>query len=286
MTDVTRAENPLDRASVMAHHRPMTGATLRHELDPAVGGWIGERLARVGTTGGTTVGHLVPRGFAAYARVLHRASDGGDGLRRWADVAADHGTTLHPLAQFWRLVRWTGEPWAVQGDWVAMDGQLDREQLPALLDVLAVRTARGADADVVAALWEGYGWVQGGSAVSVLSAGPTIATVEHPPPAFGPEVMAAPRLELPGRAYLLFRGSLGAVLPFFTVGELGFWGQTPNLLWPADRTWCVATEIDLDSTVVGGSRGLVDAVLAHPDVEAFEVLQDDTLAFDGDTVNV
>ncbi|KGM15762.1 hypothetical protein N867_05840 [Actinotalea fermentans ATCC 43279 = JCM 9966 = DSM 3133] len=260
---------------------------MRHEPDPAVGGWIGARLAPYGADTGTRVGHLVPRGLAAYARVLHRASDGAGGLRRWADVAAAHGTVVHPLAQFWRLVRWTGEPWAVQGqgDWGSMDGQLDAEQLPALLDVLAAHTDGGADAEVIAALWEGYGWIQGGGAVSVLSAGPVTPTVEPPPPAFGREVMAAPRLELPGRAYLLFRGPMRGVQPFFAAGQSGFWGQTPNLLWPADRTWCVATEIDLDSTVVGGPRALVDAVLADPVLEAFEVHEDDSLHIDGDTVN-
>lgn len=238
----------------------MTDATLRHEPDPAVGGWIGTRLAPYRADTGTRVGHLVPRGFAAYARVLHRASDGADGLRRWADVAAAHGTVVHPLAQFWRLVRWTGEPWAAQGqdDWGSMDGRLDREQLPALLEVLAAHTDGGTEAEVVAALWEGYG---------------------------GPEVLAAPRLELPGRAYLLFRGPMRGVLGFFTAGQSGFWGQTPNLLWPADRTWCVATEIDLDSTVVGGPRPLVDAVVADATLEAFEVHADDSLAFDGDAIN-
>ncbi len=259
----------------------MPDATLRHEPDPSAGAWIRERLGPFGAT----VTGLVPRGFPAYARVLHRASDGAGALRRWADVAAAYGTTVHPLAQFWRLVRWTGEPWAVQGDWHAGDGQLDAEQFPALLEVLAAQTDGGVEAEVVAAIWEGYGWVQGGSAVGVLSAGPLGATVEHPPPAFGPEVMAAPRLELPGRAYLLFRGPVRGVLPFFAAGELGFWGQTPNLLWPADRTWCVATEIDLDSTVVGGPRALVDAVLADATLEAFEVHEDDGLGFDADVVN-
>lgn len=247
-----------------------------------------DRRAAPGPFGATVTG-LVPRGFPAYARVLHRASDGADGLLRWADVAAAHGTTVHPLAQFWRLVRWTGEPWAVHGDWRTTEGQLDAEQLPALLATLAAHTGGGAEAEVVAALWEGYGWIQGGSAVSVLSAamtsGPVTTTVEHPPPAFAPEVMAAPRLELPGRAYLLFRGPMRGVRPFFAAGPSGFWGQTPNLLWPADRAWCVATEIDLDSTVVGGPRPLVEAVLAHPALEAFEVHEDDSLGFDGDTVN-
>lgn len=259
----------------------MSDATLRHEPDPAVGAWIRGRLGPFGAT----VGGLVPRGFPAYARILHRASGDDGALRRWADVATSHGTTVHPLAQFWRLVRWSGGPWTVQGEWRTADGLLDAEQLAALLDLLARVTVGGADADVVAALWEGYGWLQGGSAVAHVALGPDGASIEHPPPAFPPEVMAAPRLDLPHRAYLLFRGPLAAVLPFVTTGELGLWGQTPNLLWPADRSWCVATEIDLDSTVVGGSRALVDGLLAHPDLEAFEVHEDDSLAYDGDAVN-
>src|SRR5690606_11036643 len=41
---------------------------LAHVPDPGVGAWIGERLGQFGAT----VGGLVPRGYPAYARVLHR----------------------------------------------------------------------------------------------------------------------------------------------------------------------------------------------------------------------
>lgn len=37
--------------------------------------------------------------------------------------------------------------------------------------------------------------------------------------------------------------------------------------------------------MVGGPRALVDAVLADHTLEAFGVHEDDSLAFDGDTVN-
>ena len=39
-------------------------------------------------------------------------------------------------------------------------------------------------------------------------------------------------------------------------------GDLPNIIWPDDRAWCVATEIDLDSTYLGGSMELIEAVLA------------------------
>jgi hypothetical protein len=48
----------------------------------------------------------------------------------------------------------------------------------------------------------------------------------------------------------------------------GTWGQCPNIWWPADRAWCVASGIDLPWTYVGGPRGLIDAVLADNRIEA------------------
>lgn len=110
------------------------------------------------------------------------------------------------------------------------------------------------------------------------------------PPGFEPEVLDAPRLELPQRAYLLFRGPLGSVAgergtPWPTAVESRSWPQSPNLLWAADRSWCLATEIDLDSTVIGGSAALVAALLTHPGLEALPVREDDSLMADGDAIN-
>jgi hypothetical protein len=43
-------------------------------------------------------------------------------------------------------------------------------------------------------------------------------------------------------------------------------GVLPDLMFPADRSWLVSTLWDDDWTCIGGSRGLVDAFLAHPDL--------------------
>jgi hypothetical protein len=51
--------------------------------------------------------------------------------------------------------------------------------------------------------------------------------------------------------------------------------QTPNLWWSHDRSWCVASEIDLPWTYVGGSKGLIGRVLSHPELEALPALPDD-----------
>ena len=61
--------------------------------------------------------------------------------------------------------------------------------------------------------------------------------------------------------------------------------QSPNLLWPADRAWFLATEIDFDSTLVAGDTDFIADVLACPALESWQVHPHDSLASDGDTIN-
>ncbi|WP_067816107.1 hypothetical protein [Actinomadura kijaniata] len=60
-------------------------------------------------------------------------------------------------------------------------------------------------------------------------------------------------------------------------GEGYFFPRSPNLFWPADRAWCVAIEVGLDSTHVGGSAGLVADLLADPRFEALPAAPDDRI---------
>jgi hypothetical protein len=79
----------------------------------------------------------------------------------------------------------------------------------------------------------------------------------------------------------LFRGPLEIALK----GPWTRWHQTPNLWWPHDRAWFVATEIDFDSTLVGGSHALIDALLANDALEALEITLDTRLDWFGDELN-
>jgi hypothetical protein len=95
-------------------------------------------------------------------------------------------------------------------------------------------------------------------------------------PWFPASVLAGPKVGVPNREYMLFRGHLD---------EVGHWGATdpttgsskdeelpaPHLLWPADHRWFVATDVDSDFSWVGGSRGLVDAVITDPRLDAGRV---------------
>ncbi len=78
---------------------------------------------------------------------------------------------------------------------------------------------------------------------------------------------------------LLLRGPLNAA------GAVDRWGEPPNVWWPEDRAWCVASEIDLMSTYVGGSASCVAALLADEDIEALPVSVDQRVTWDADTIN-
>lgn len=61
--------------------------------------------------------------------------------------------------------------------------------------------------------------------------------------------------------------------------------QAPNLIWPADQSWLVASEVDFDSTLVGGSYSLIEAIVESPELEAWQVEPTDSLAADADKIN-
>lgn len=58
-----------------------------------------------------------------------------------------------------------------------------------------------------------------------------------------------------------------------------------DLLWPADHSWCVSTEIDSESTLVGGSKDLNSAMLTTPGLDAWPDEPDDDLAASTESPN-
>ncbi|NAZ86331.1 hypothetical protein [Kineococcus indalonis] len=239
-------------------------------------------------------GPVAPTGTAPHGLVPQRA-----GLT-WAQVCQRTGRTPHALMQ-WRSI---GAPALAsagselqlpvtdEGLWEEVsvqEGTLEPAALSALLEVLAPFTG---EQECCHALWEGYGWLTGSSAFIVFAS----ADSEGGPPPLPPkraemprelqQALAAPRLTLPGRYYLLFAGPLRAALDMGDqVTDDWFDAQSPNLLWPLDRSWCLASEIDFDSTLIGGSAELIKAVLAAPGLEAWQVTEDDDLGLFADTLN-
>lgn len=184
--------------------------------------------------------------------------------------------------------------------------------LPLLTALAALLLDEHGDADVLAAVWEGSGLDPAGSgaiffswdddeltrsqrklreaalqseayAAHVASVDPEIlAAMERQ------EVLGLPR-EYGGRGHVLLRGRLGTFIDPAWVEHAGLgwreeWpslGRTPNLLWPAEPhgapAWMIATDLDLDVTLVGGSGHLIGRVLAHPSFEAERVRPSDPL---------
>ena len=275
---------------------------LRPTNEVARGRWVIDELGTWATIAG-----IVPPRFAAYARIFHRA--GGHTLRfengipawrdagrlRWADVASREGTVMHPLVQWESLL---GEYERPMGDRAGFQydqpdtGVLDLDSLAAVARVLAGHTA--TPHDTLAALWEGHGEIWGGVVRYSIATESEIVTPpvsETLPPLF-PGAAEAVRLALPHRDSLLFE------LDVRTLAEPG-WAErsgwtsgartlTPQCLWPEDRAWFLASEIDYDSTLVGGSESLIAELLDLGRTGTIEVLPippDADLTESGDRVN-
>ncbi len=237
---------------------PMSHDRLRPSTDLSAAAWIAPRLRG---DFASTVSSVVPTGFEAYARILHPAVAATGERVRWGSVAAAFDAVEHGLMQFHALA---GVSWSTQEikteAWTGSaptDGDLEPELLAALLDVVSLHTP--ATDECWFCLWDGYGWI----AESVTA-----------------------RVALPGRNYLLYRGPLDAALEMGHSPLAGwFLPQSPNIFWPDDASWCVATEIDLPYTYVGGSRDLVDDLLIDVRLEVWEAHPDDPIAFDTDLLN-
>jgi hypothetical protein len=177
---------------------------------------------------------------------------------QWSeDVAAARwiGERLHPFAQdVGSLVPDTFPAYARIRHPDA--GTLDRPQLDALLDVLARQSP--SPGPCWFAIWDGYAWLHGPPAVSPLTRDGGAAG----PPAW---ITPSPaRLQLPSRSYALYRGGLDTAQALWDLP----WEQSPNLWWPDDHSWCVATEIDLTSTYLAGPAALVRDLLDDPRLNA------------------
>lgn len=255
------------------------------------GAWISPRLG--GGFGAVTL--EVPKGFEAYARVFHPASDPAGRPVTWAEVAKACGTTPHPAMQWHAILglsdadelRSSYSPDDESGvNWAGSDpptGSMDIETLDALCEVLADRTADVAHCFF--GLCTIHSWLDSRSAEEM-----------------------SPLLELPrGRNHIVLTGPLSAVdqvmydwsnsiqMTFAAKGSNEakptqdpsdpLQREAPNLIWPGDRSWFIASEVDFDSTLVGGNAALIDAIIESSKLEAWQVRPTDSLADDADKVN-
>ena len=198
------------------------------------------------------VGSLLPAGFEAYARVLHPAAQWRGAEPRavtWAEVAQANKRRLHRLVQFDALI---GVDRDEQSDYAVATGEIPDEVQGPFFELLSRHTDDRDDCWF--GLWDGWGGLGSDSSATT------------------------PRISLPGREYILLRGPLSGI------GEVRdeLW---PSLVWPGDRAWCVATDIDLDSTYVGGSAALIAELLDDLRLETWTAQIEDRVDVGADEIN-
>ena len=263
----------------------MTNNRIHPSSRIAEAAWIADRLASFAS--GVTA--IVPKNFEAYVRIFHPGKDHDTNqFIRWSEMAAMSGRTMHRLAQIH----------AINGlDITDVDpsgprsGNLPPQLLKALCETLSENTA--TPEACYFCLWEGYGWSpDAGGRITFTPLGYE-GPAEEPfsysdsVPEFIRNAWSSEwRVHLPERDYLFFEGPVESATEFghyLTADH--FLPQSPSLFWPRDRAWCVASEIDLYCTLVGGSDALVESLIANPALEAWRVFPDDPITSDSDTIN-
>jgi hypothetical protein len=200
---------------------------------------------------------LVPAGFPAYVRVFHPAFRAGERVR-WAEIAAATGKRAHPGMQLPSLTGSNHVEAPVPGlyDRAPEVGSLPDAIAPEVVALLGRHTA--APGRCWFAQWVGWAALDDG-------------------------IRTAPTFALPNREYFLLHGPLEAVLDRDPAAR--HYRQQPALWWPDDRAWCLATEIDLNTSYVGCDAACADALVASPPLEAAVVDPATGVAFDGDVLN-
>ncbi len=174
-----------------------------------------------------------------------------------SDVPWDRLVTLGPAGfAAYARVRFIPDP-THQGqqeheaDLNASPGETD--QWRALLHLLAAETS--CPEDCYFALWEGWGFPESARRW----------------PTFGVPHDA----QIPLRSFFLFRGSLSQAEIWGT--PAGIWGRpefsrggTPAFVWPSDRTWCVAADVDPHWAGIGAAVPSIERLVADRRLDAVE----------------
>lgn len=197
------------------------------------------------------VSDVLPRGYAAYIRVLHRAMrrvGSSEESIRWGTIAGSMGLKLSSEVRFAEVSGWDSsqEPDPPPPYVPPPRGSLDAFQCDALIQTVLGPERRGSFL-----VWDGYGWEPLQSMINT-----------------------AHKVEILGNSYAVLKGPVSAV----TSMRAGPWFQSPNWWWPDDRSWCIATPVDSYSTYVAGTLDFANQILSNPDMEA--VLTGPTAALD------
>ena len=185
---------------------------------------------------------------------------------KWAEIASERGRTAHPLMQ-WHQIR--ALP-LMNDDVVNMFleagytiiGEPDEGSLPtvvatALYDELLTFTENPETCWF--GVWNGFN------------------------EKFKQGILSTNTIGNDYRQWHVFRGDLA--LMKCSLFESNIKHQSANLFWPSDRSWFVATDIDLDSTYIGGSYRLIERLKRNSLLETYLVYPEDDVSVNSDKIN-
>jgi hypothetical protein len=184
-----------------------------------------------------TIGSIIPTGFESYVLIRHF----GEGDYQGALGPTTLGTLLRVLSSFTNTpdhciyAMWEGFGWGIPG---VPFTPLSRSRFKRFIREFRLR----------------YGSYPRRAEPIQSSPDPELHTL--PSGLFNTELFT-----LPFRNYLLAEGPLMEALRVGHVRMGSFRAQSPNIMWPHDRNWILATEIDFDVTLVGGTEELIESIL-------------------------
>jgi hypothetical protein len=231
---------------------------------------------------GPLVKQQIPQIYDAYARIFHPAIDLGGRRITWSEVALRLGKTPHRGMQWNSIIGCQGSIQSRLPDWLAAApalGELDLQSLNSLCEVLEDNSQDSKN------VFYGLSTIHSG----VRNAFDT-----------------APMFQLPQRDFVILSGPLSAIATVGFAGTSGtsvkfrepeeaateapmhsssFTRISPNLIWPSDHNWFVATEYEFDSTLIGGSSILIADLIDQAHLETWIIQPEDSLSYEGDRIN-
>jgi hypothetical protein len=82
-----------------------------------------------------------------------------------------------------------------------------------------------------------------------------------------PEVLNGPLVDIPHRRYALLRGSLDGIDSWAADFGGGQHVAPPAFVWPADRRWCFASDVDPHWAGIGAEQAAIDALAGDPGLD-------------------
>lgn len=199
---------------------------------------------------------FLPPLFDRYVRIFHPARRLHPPVDvRWSDICLGNGRVAHARMQWPRISSNAsgGDSGSPRWDEPPLQGELPADLRSRLVRQLRLHTESGADA--FHCVWDG-----------------TVPTTAFP---------EAQRLTATHRRYLVFCSDLSDGPP----AEAPQGGRLiTNAWWPADRRWCVATDLDWHSTYVGCDRACAAGIF-ELGLEAAFVGIDDRIDEGSDRLN-